>query len=97
MAYVGSQARGRTRAMAAGLHHSRSNARSSRVCNVHHSSRQRQILNPLSEARDGTWNLMVPSRIHLCCATTGTPVEQNIKSKGSGTGLPGSNSFSITN
>ena len=29
-----------------------------------HSSGQRQILNPLSEARDRTHNLMVPSRIH---------------------------------
>ena len=35
----------------------------SRVCELHHSSRQRQILNPLSEARDRTCNLMVPSRI----------------------------------
>ena len=26
----------------------------SRVCNLHHSSQQRQILNPLSEARDQT-------------------------------------------
>ena len=31
----------------------------SRVCNLHHSSEQRQILNPLIEARDGTRNLMV--------------------------------------
>ena len=35
----------------------------SRICDLHHSSRQRWILNPLSEARDGTHNLMVPSRI----------------------------------
>jgi len=35
----------------------------SHVCNLHHSSRQRQILNPLSKARDRTRNLMVPSRI----------------------------------
>ena len=27
-------------------------------CNLHHSSRQRQIFNPLSEARDGTCILM---------------------------------------
>ena len=32
----------------------------SRVCDQHHSSRQRQILNPRSEARDRTHNLMVP-------------------------------------
>ena len=35
----------------------------SRVCDLHHSSRQRQILNPLSKARDQTRNLMVPSQI----------------------------------
>ena len=41
--------------------------------NLHHSSRQRQILNPLSEAGDRTRNLMVPSWICFRCATTGTP------------------------
>ena len=40
---------------------------------LHHSSRQYQILNPLGETRDQTLNLMVPSRIRFCCATTGTP------------------------
>ena len=30
-------------------------------CDLHHSSRQRQILNPLSEARNQTQTLMVPS------------------------------------
>ena len=35
----------------------------SRVCNLHHSSRQRQILNPLSKTRDRTRNLKVPSQI----------------------------------
>ena len=30
------------------------------ICDLHHSSRQCRILNPLSEARDGTRNLMVP-------------------------------------
>ena len=29
------------------------------VCDLHHSSQQRQILNPLNEARDGTRNLTV--------------------------------------
>ena len=33
------------------------------VCDLHHSSQQYQILNPLSEARDRTCNLMVPSWI----------------------------------
>ena len=45
----------------------------SHVCNLHHSQRQHQIPNPLSKARDGTRNLMFPSRIHFCCATVGTP------------------------
>ena len=35
----------------------------SHVCNLHHSSRHRRILNPLSKARDRTTNLMVPSQI----------------------------------
>ena len=35
----------------------------SHVFNLHHSSQQCQILNPLSTARDRTGNLMVPSRI----------------------------------
>ena len=41
------------------------------VCDLHQSSWQLQILNPLSEARDGTHNLMVPSHIHFHCTTTG--------------------------
>ena len=44
----------------------------SRICDLHHSSWQHQILNPLSEARDHTQNLMVPSRICFHCATMGT-------------------------
>jgi len=45
----------------------------SRICNLHHSSQQRQILNPLSKARDQTRNLMVPSRIRFCHAMAGAP------------------------
>ena len=45
----------------------------SHVCDLHHSSQQCQILNPLSKARDGTHNLMVPSRICFRCAMMGTP------------------------
>ena len=33
----------------------------SHVCKLYHSSRQCRILNPLSQARDRTHNLMVPS------------------------------------
>ena len=47
----------------------------SHVCNLHHSSLQRGILNPLSEARDQTCNLLIPSWICFCCTTTGTPVK----------------------
>ena len=35
----------------------------SRVWDLHHSSRQHQILHPLSEARDGTQILMDPSQV----------------------------------
>ena len=62
-AYGGSQARGQIRAS---LHHSHSNEGSSRFCNLHHSSRQRRIINPLSEARDRTRILMDPSQVHYC-------------------------------
>ena len=44
----------------------------SHICDLHHSSRQHRILNPLSEARDRTLNLTVPSRVRFRCATTGT-------------------------
>ena len=40
---------------------------------LHHSSQQHRIRNPLSRARDPTRNLIVPSQIRFCCATTGTP------------------------
>jgi len=36
----------------------------SRVCDLHHSSQQFQILNPLSEARDEAHIFMDPSRVH---------------------------------
>ena len=44
----------------------------SRICNLRHSSWQRWILNPLSEARDQNHNLMVPSRIWFHCTMAGT-------------------------
>ena len=43
------------------------------ACDLRHSSQKCQILTPLSEARDRTSNLMVPSWIHFCCTITGTP------------------------
>ena len=51
----------------------RINIWSSHVCDLHHISRQRHILNPLSKARDWTLILMDTSRIHYHWATTGTP------------------------
>ena len=53
----------------------------SHICDLHHSSWQRQTLNPLSEARDRSCNLMVTSQIHFCCATTGTPHGKFLVSK----------------
>ena len=35
------------------------------ICSLHHSSLQRQILNPLSEARDGTCLLMDASQVRF--------------------------------
>ena len=43
------------------------------VCNLHHSSQKCQILNPLSEVRDQTHSLIVPSQIHFPCAMRGIP------------------------
>ena len=48
------------------------------VFGLHHSSHRCRILNPLSEARDRTHNLMVPSRIRFHCATTGAPVNSHL-------------------
>ena len=45
----------------------------SHVCDLHHSLWQCHILNPLSEARDRTLNLMVPRQIRFHCTTMGTP------------------------
>ena len=72
VAYGGSQARDLIRAIAAGLPHSHSHTRSEPRL-WHHSSGQCWILNPLSEARDGTGNLMVLKRIRIHCTTMGTP------------------------
>ena len=64
----------------------------SHVCNLHHSSWQLWILNPLSEARDRTFGLMDTSQIHYRglngdsavgflthCAMVGTPASQFLK------------------
>ena len=64
VAYGSSQARGKIRAAAA---------------NLHHSPRQRWILNPLTKARDRTCVLVDASQIHFHWATTGTPEVGSLK------------------
>ena len=43
------------------------------IYDLHHSSWECQILNPLIEARDRTRDFMAPGRIRFCCAVTGAP------------------------
>ena len=62
-AYGGSQAMGLIGTVADGLRQSHSNAGSEPCLQLTPQLRQRRIVNPLSKARDGTLNLMVPSRI----------------------------------
>uniref|UniRef100_A0A8D1C8G3 C2 domain-containing protein n=1 Tax=Sus scrofa TaxID=9823 RepID=A0A8D1C8G3_PIG len=50
------------------------------ACDLHHGSWQRRILNPRSEARDRTCNLMVPSRIHFQSPLR-TPVKVKVVEK----------------
>ena len=45
----------------------------SHICELYHSSQQRQILNPLSEATDQTHNFINTSQVHYRWATMGTP------------------------
>ena len=63
VAYGGAQASGLIRAVAASLHQRHSNTGSEPVFDLYHSSQQRRILYPLSEATDWTLNFVVPSRI----------------------------------
>ena len=45
-----------------------------RICNLHHSSQQRRMNDPLRKARDQTRILMNISQICFHCATMGTPL-----------------------
>ena len=51
----------------------------SRICNLHHSSWECQIPDPLIEARDGTCLLMGTSWIPFCCTSMGTPYPHGFK------------------
>ena len=66
MAYGSSQATGPIRAVAAHLHHSHSNVDLSCISELHHSSQQCQILNPLCGAGDQTRVLMDTSHVCYC-------------------------------
>ena len=66
-----SQARGHIRAAGTSLHHSHRNAGPSHICDLHHSLQQRQILNPLSKARNQTHILIDTSWILNLLSHTG--------------------------
>ena len=74
MAYGSSQVRGHIGAIAADLYHNHGMPDPSHVCNLHHSSQQCWILDPLIEARDRICVLMDTSQDHYHWATMGTPV-----------------------
>ena len=91
MAYGSPQARGGMGAAAAGLHHSHSNVGSAPQLqgNLHHSSGQCWILNPLSEARDETHILMDTNRVHNPLSHNGNSLEHYSYSNNSKENLPG--------
>ena len=72
MADGSSQARGPTGAATAGHRHGK--AGSSCICDVHHGSRQHQILNPLSKTRGQTRILTATSQVRYHWATLGTRI-----------------------
>ena len=72
IAHGGSQARGLIRATAASLTTATVTHDLNHVWDLHRSSLQCQILNPLRETRDQTHNHIVPSQIHFHRTTTGT-------------------------
>ena len=63
MAHGCSQARDRIGATAAAYATAAAMQDPSHVCDLHHSTRQRRILNPLNEARDQTHVLVDTSRV----------------------------------
>ena len=76
-----SWARGIIGVVAASLHQNHSNARSEPHLQPTPQLMATLVLSPLSEARGGTHNLMVPSQICFCCAMTGTLLFLNLDCK----------------
>ena len=74
VAYGNSQARSWIRATAADYSTGTVTKDLSCFCDLHHSSQQYQILNPLKEARDQTQILMDTSWVRYCWAAMGTPI-----------------------
>ena len=74
-AYGGSQTRGLIRATVPAYARASATQDPSCICDLHHSPQQRWILNPLSEARDQTHNLIIPSWIRFCCTMMATPTD----------------------
>ena len=73
VAHLSFQARGGIRAAVAGLCSTTAKRDLSHACRLHHSSQQRWIPNPLSEARNQTHIPKDISQIRFLCAKTGTP------------------------
>ena len=73
VAYAGSQARGLIGCIAAGLRQSHSNARSEPHLQPTPQLTVTPDPSPTERGQGSTCNLMAPSRIRFCCATTGTP------------------------
>ena len=73
LAYGGSQARIKSELQLPAYTTDTAMRNLSRICNLHHSSRQCQILNLLSEPRDQTCTLMDISQVWNHWNTTGTP------------------------
>ena len=67
----------------------------SHICDLHHSSQQHQILNPLSEVMDQTCILTDTSRVRYHCATMRIPCRTVCNSKHSSLFLCLSGIFSV--
>ena len=73
VAYGGSQARVKLELQLPAYTTATATLDPSHICNLHHSSRQCLILNPLSEAGDQTHILVGTSYICFRCTARGTP------------------------